>query len=188
MIYIFASVLLLLLILMVLMYRFNRLHQSPAADESKAAVRAERPPPVRRTDPEAAEISRNAKVAPSSRGSVLIVDDQAKIRMLLVEVLSACGLEVYEAADGPGAIRLFADNPVDLVLMDLKMPAMDGFETLLQLRRIKPDLMAVMISAYCDPEDLENATQLGITQFFNKPFDIDDLKMHVLCQLGMDGR
>lgn len=184
MVYLFVALLVLLLVLMTLMYRYNRMHHSstrgvPEPDNIQEQMHADntkQPQPLRSVPTWGAR-------PPTDGGSIMIVDDQAMIRILLMEVFVASGLEVYEAGNGAEAIRKFEQKPVDLVLLDLKMPEMNGIETLLQLRRIKPDLIAVMISAYGEPLDIENAERLGVTEFFNKPFDIEELKIHVLNQL-----
>jgi len=168
---------------MALMYRSNRIHHSAMQEaaptsEDRESVELAQPYADQRL-----EEWRPDEGGQPAKASIMIVDDQAMIRILLVEVFVSCGLEVYEAGDGEGAIRQFAEQPVDLVLMDLKMPEMNGIEALLRLRRLKPDLIAVMISAYGEPEDVETAEQLGVTRFFDKPFDIDELKLHVLHQL-----
>ncbi|WP_020616270.1 response regulator [Paenibacillus daejeonensis] len=183
MVYIFVALLAVLLILMALMYRYNRLHQAGTSTEP-----ADHKKPALANKGDYSNVPTVGgswdEMTPSVvGGSIMIVDDQAMIRVLLMEVFAAIGLEVYEAGDGAEAIHQFEQKPVDLVLMDLKMPEMNGIEALLRLRRIKPDLIAVMISAYGEPVDIENAERLGVTQFFNKPFDIDELKKHVLNQL-----
>ncbi|GBF75886.1 response regulator [Paenibacillus sp. 598K] len=182
MVYIFVTLLIVLLVLMALMYRSNRIHHS--AMQEAAATSEDRETDQLAHPYEELQLEwRPSEGERPAKPSIMIVDDQAMIRILLVEVFVSCGLEVYEAGDGEGAIRQFALQPVDLVLMDLKMPEMNGIEALVQLRRLKPDLIAVMISAYGEPEDVETAEQLGVTRFFDKPFDIDELKLHVLHQL-----
>ena len=185
MVYIFVALLAVLLLLMALMYRYNRMHQSSTGNSSDPADQM-KPTLIDREGHSHVPTAGAAwdEITPTVvGGSIMIVDDQAMIRVLLMEVFAAIGLEVYEAGDGAEAIHQFEQKPVDLVLMDLKMPEMNGIEALLRLRRIKPDLIAVMISAYGEPVDIENAERLGVTQFFNKPFDIDELKNHVLNQL-----
>lgn len=183
MVYIFVTLLIILLVLMALMYRSNRIHHSAMQEAAATSEDREAEQRVQPYEELSLEEWRPGDGERPGKPSIMIVDDQAMIRILLVEVFVSCGLEVYEAGDGEGAIRQFASQPVDLVLMDLKMPEMNGIEALVQLRRLKPDLIAVMISAYGEPEDVETAEQLGVTRFFDKPFDIDELKLHVLHQL-----
>jgi len=119
---------------------------------------------------------------------ILIVDDQPAIRMLLAEVFHTAGLRVHEASNGRGAIDTFQDNPIDYLLIDLKMPDMDGIEALRAIREIDADVEAVMISAYGDADNIEAARKLGVHKFFTKPFDIEKLRDYVLHQLEQQER
>ncbi|WP_313999759.1 response regulator [uncultured Paenibacillus sp.] len=114
---------------------------------------------------------------------ILIVDDQPAIRMLLAEVFQASGLVAHEASCGRAAIETFRNEPVDFVLLDLKMPDMDGIEALRVIRTMNGEVEAVMISACGDAERIEAARGLGVRQFFTKPFDIEKLRDYVLHQL-----
>jgi CheY-like chemotaxis protein len=119
---------------------------------------------------------------------ILIVDDQPAIRMLLAEVFHTAGLQVYEASNGRAAIEMFRAQSIDFVLIDLKMPDMDGIEALKVIRSIDADVEAVMISAYGDAEKIEAARRLGVHKFFTKPFDIEKLRDYVLNQLEQQDR
>ena len=119
---------------------------------------------------------------------ILIVDDQAAIRMLLAEVFQTAGLHVHEASNGRAAIDAFRDHSIDFLLIDLKMTDMDGIEALRVIRSIDADVEAVMISAYGDAESIEAARKLGVHKFFTKPFDIEKLRDYVLNQLEQQDR
>jgi CheY-like chemotaxis protein len=119
---------------------------------------------------------------------ILIVDDQPAIRMLLAEVFHTAGFQVYEASNGSSAIETFRDNSIDFVLIDLKMPDMDGIEALKVIRSLDADVEAVMISAYGDAEKIEAARRLGVHKFFTKPFDIEKLRDYVMNQLEQQDR
>ncbi len=119
---------------------------------------------------------------------ILIVDDQPAIRMLLAEVFHNAGIHVYEASNGSAAIETFRDNSIDFVLIDLKMPDMDGIEALKVIRSLDADVEAVMISAYGDAEKIEAARKLGVHKFFTKPFDIEKLRDYVMNQLEQQDR
>ncbi|CAH1203383.1 Protein-glutamate methylesterase/protein-glutamine glutaminase [Paenibacillus plantiphilus] len=114
---------------------------------------------------------------------ILIVDDQAAIRMLLCEMFELEGLQVCEASNGRMAIELVRQIPIDFILMDVKMPDMDGFETLTEIRSFNSTVKVAMITAYGDSDKLELAKQLGTLAFFTKPFDIEIVKSLVLSSL-----
>ncbi|MBW7477526.1 response regulator [Paenibacillus oenotherae] len=115
--------------------------------------------------------------------AILIVDDQAAIRMLLREMFELEGIFVYEAANGMSAIEQVRQNRIDFILLDVKMPDMDGFEALSQIRCFNSEVKVAMITAYGASDRMEQAKQLGTLAFFTKPFDIEIVKSFVLSHL-----
>ncbi|UVI27643.1 response regulator [Paenibacillus spongiae] len=115
--------------------------------------------------------------------TVLIVDDQPAIRMLLRELFELEGIAVFEAPHGRTAIELVKRAHIDFILLDLKMPDMDGIEALRAIREINPHVHVAMITAYGDPDKLEAAQQLGVLASFTKPFDIDIVKKFVISKM-----
>ena len=127
-------------------------------------------------------------LAPPKRGilpfSVLIVDDQPAIRMLLRELFELEGVTVFEAAHGRMAIEQVRREAIDFILLDLKMPDMDGIDALRQIRSFNNKVKVAMITAYGDPDKLEAARELGTLAFFTKPFDIESVKEFVMSRLA----
>lgn len=115
---------------------------------------------------------------------VLVVDDQVGIRVLLVEVFSTEGYETYQAANGKAALQIVRDNRPDLVLLDMKIPGMDGLEILKQIKEHDPSIKVIMMTAYGELAMIREATDLGALMHFTKPFDIDELRMAVNHELG----
>ncbi|MBP2653214.1 MAG: response regulator receiver protein [Firmicutes bacterium] len=109
---------------------------------------------------------------------VLVIDDQPGIRRLLMEVLSEEGYSVFEAANGYDGIQKAKDTHPGLILMDMKMPGMDGIETLRELRRLEMGEKVVMMTAYGELDLVNEAKELGAVDYITKPFDIVSL-----CQL-----
>lgn len=102
-----------------------------------------------------------------------MVDDEALIRWSLAQELAKAGYDVVEAADGAGALATFAARgPFDLVVLDLKLPDIDGFVLLGRIREISSDCGVVMMSAFATPEDLARADGHGIGDIVAKPFDM----------------
>jgi len=117
--------------------------------------------------------------APPSRDpvehSVLVVDDDPLVQRMLVRMLQRRPLAVVAVGDGETALRHVADNPVDLVLLDLTMPVMDGVETLLRLRRTS-DVPVVLMSGRSEQDALTLQQRLGTSErFLGKPFTLDDV-------------
>lgn len=107
---------------------------------------------------------------------VLIVDDEVMNRDLIVKVLRKEGMEVYEAKDGKEALTAIALNRFDLVLMDLMMPVMDGFETIEAIRtRSHQQMPIVTLSAINDKRSIVRALALGADDYLTKPYDLREM-------------
>ncbi|MFK7694848.1 response regulator [Paenibacillus sp. HJGM_3] len=107
---------------------------------------------------------------------VLIVDDQNGIRVLLVEVFSSEGYLTSQASNGKIALDIVRKDPPDLVLLDMKIPGMDGLDILKHIKQINPSIKVIMMTAYGELDMIKEATELGALMHFTKPFDIDDLR------------
>ncbi|MDD4600285.1 Sporulation initiation phosphotransferase F [bioreactor metagenome] len=122
-----------------------------------------------------------------ANAKVLVIDDQPGIRRLLVEVLSEEGYTVFTASTGYEGVQQVKDTEPDLVLMDMKMPGMDGIETLRELKRIGKADKVIMMTAYGELELVNQAQQLGAYAYITKPFDIITLCQLVSEQLSSTG-
>jgi chemotaxis protein histidine kinase CheA len=102
------------------------------------------------------------------RRRVLVVDDSPVIRDLVSEVLATVGLDVTLAHDGSEGFRKVEESPPDLVLSDVEMPVMDGFEMLRKIREHSPRLPVVMLTTRASAEDRKRATSLGANAYLVK--------------------
>lgn len=107
---------------------------------------------------------------------LLIVDDQSGIRLLLQEVFKQEAYEVSLAANGLTALQKIEENQPDCVLLDLKMPGMDGVEVLERMKKSWPDIPVIMMTAYGELELTNKALELGAVKYFTKPFDIYEIR------------
>jgi two-component system, response regulator, stage 0 sporulation protein F len=123
-----------------------------------------------------------------SKKKILIVDDQNGIRVLLMEVFSNEGYDTYQASNGKLALEIVRTNPPDLILLDMKIPGMDGLEILKHIKQINPSIKVIMMTAYGELDMIKEATDHGALMHFTKPFDIDELRQAVNAQLGPSGR
>jgi two-component system response regulator (stage 0 sporulation protein F) len=114
---------------------------------------------------------------------VLIVDDQIGIRVLLVEVFSSEGYSTFQASNGKLALELVKRETPDIVLLDMKIPGMDGLEILKHIKDINRSIKVIMMTAYGELAIIKEATDLGALMHFTKPFDIDELRMVVNNEL-----
>ena len=113
----------------------------------------------------------------SSEKCILVVDDNAGICFLLSEVLKEEGYTVEVANNGLEAINRVSLIQPALILLDAKMPGMSGFQVLHELNRINSEIPVVMMSAYTELPDVQEAKKNGHIQYYvNKPFDFDELK------------
>ncbi len=110
---------------------------------------------------------------------VLIVDDEEEIRWSFSRFLGNSGLATIEAADGIQALELFKNEKPAVVLLDLKMPGMDGIECMEQLKSFDPDVPIIMITAHGDVPTAVKAVKLGAYDFMLKPPSFDVLGMVV---------
>lgn len=110
---------------------------------------------------------------------VLIVDDQNGIRILLMEVFNSEGYNTFQAANGKLALDIVRTESPDLVLLDMKIPGMDGLEILKHLKEIDPSIKVIMMTAYGELDMIKEARNLGALMHFTKPFDIDEMRVAV---------
>ena len=110
------------------------------------------------------------------KGKVLIVDDQFGIRILLNEVLQKAGYQTFQAANGVQALEIVNKHSPDLVLLDMKIPGMDGIEILKRMKVIDQDIRVIIMTAYGELDMIQEAKDLGALTHFAKPFDIDDIR------------
>ncbi len=106
---------------------------------------------------------------------ILLVDDEKVQRQLLQGFLENQGYDVIASADGQQALEIFAVTPVSLVLLDHKMPGMTGDEVLARMKKINPEIRALMITAYGDVDTAVKVMKLGADDFLSKPVNLEDL-------------
>ena len=110
---------------------------------------------------------------------ILVVDDQLGVRRLLFEAFREDQHEVEMAANSLEALRIFESFGPDLILMDMKMPGMNGLETLAQIRVSNSSVYVIMMTAYGDIQNMEQTEGLGINCYVGKPFDLFELREQV---------
>lgn len=122
-----------------------------------------------------------------SKKLVLHIDDEADIRKMIGLALSALGVETMEAADGPAGIKLAKREKPDLILLDILMPTLDGFETCAALRR-EASLKGtpiLMMTALSQMKDVERAMGQGADGYVLKPVEVPKLRQKVAQALGL---
>lgn len=117
--------------------------------------------------------------------TVLVVDDTAEIRMLLVATLKQAGYRIMEASDGSGVMPLIDDTKPDAIILDLMMPGIDGWQTLemLKARDDTREIPVIISSALNADDDLARARELGAHDYVTKPWSAATLLERVRLAL-----
>jgi len=108
--------------------------------------------------------------------TILVVDDEKEICTVLSDNLSREGYRVFVAYEGKAALELVRKEKPDLVLLDIKMPRMNGIEVLRGIKTIKKETVVIMMTAYGTLETARKAMKLGAYDYITKPFDLFSLK------------
>ena len=122
----------------------------------------------------------------NARHRILVVDDDPDIRLLIRSLLERAGYEVQEAEDGKAALRAFYENPPALVLLDVTMPEMDGFQTLERLRDLS-DVPVMMLTARSQELEKVRGLAAGADDYVAKPFGRQELLARVQALLRRSG-
>jgi response regulator NasT len=115
----------------------------------------------------------------------MVVDDTDHVRGMLVDMLELDGFEVVgQASSGPDAIRIAAESRPDVIIMDYKMPGMDGLTAARSIRSDRPDQAIILYTAYLDPQLEEQARQAGVAMTVGKVEGLNQLERHIteLCR------
>ncbi len=112
--------------------------------------------------------------------TVLVVDDEAAIAGLLKVILSEAGMEVELASNGQQAMELIEKTKFDLVISDIRMPVMDGFQLLEQVKRRDREIKVILMTGYTEDYEISDALVLGADDYITKPFE--DTKILIAVQ------
>ena len=112
---------------------------------------------------------------PQSEGktTILVIDDEQGVRDLFAKVLSRQDYNVLTAASGADGIQVAREQKVNLILLDIKMPGMDGLETLRRLKKVTPETAVIIITGFGTLQTSRKALKLGAVDYITKPFDLD---------------
>lgn len=111
--------------------------------------------------------------------SILVIDDEEMMRNLLTKILGRDGYSVTTAADGESALEILEQGQVDLIISDLRMPGLDGFELLKIVKQKYPDMGVIMMTAFGDTYTVKDALLLGADEYITKPFKSFDISLVV---------
>src|ERR1700690_3550948 len=111
----------------------------------------------------------------AEKSRILVVDDEDALRSVLSNELVGAGYDVSTAADGDEAMSTVQNKKFDLVLLDIKMPRVDGFEVLKFIRKSFPAIKVIMLTGFADLKNAIESKKHGAQDFVSKPYDLIDL-------------
>jgi DNA-binding NtrC family response regulator len=117
--------------------------------------------------------------------AILIVEDEAKMRRLLELNLGEDGFSTFSAGDAETGLKLLAENPIDLVVTDLKLPGMNGLEFLQAVKRQNAALPVVVMTAFGSVETAVEAMKAGASDYVLKPFSLSEMRMVIHKELDV---
>lgn len=109
--------------------------------------------------------------------TLLVVDDEAAMRRNVLDILSRPGLRILEAEDGAQAFDTLRNEEVDVLLLDVRLPDVDGIEALKKIKGIYPDMPVVLFTAFSTSERIMEAMGRGAYDYLEKPFDAEDIEI-----------
>lgn len=110
---------------------------------------------------------------------ILIIDDDEMVLVLMQTILSHAGFSVTLTADGPRGIELYSQADVDLVILDLGLPTLNGLDVLERIRKIDPQAKVIVVSGYVSPRFVNDALKLGALRVLEKPVPAEVLIQEV---------
>jgi DNA-binding NtrC family response regulator len=111
--------------------------------------------------------------------TILIVDDNEDLRNTLSDIIQSDGYIVIDAGDGSIALKQVKSAVPDLVLLDMRLPGMDGLKILEEVKKIDKSIIVIMLTAYGDVKGAVNAMKLGAFDYLTKPFDNEELLLTI---------
>ncbi len=116
--------------------------------------------------------------------SNLIVDDDEVMQQTLSDVLKKRGYEIFSVGSGNGALSVIKKNIIDLVLLDMRLPDVDGLEVLKKIKELDTEILVIMMTAYSDVQTAVSAMKSGAYHYINKPFELEELRL--LIEKGLE--
>lgn len=120
---------------------------------------------------------------PTNSTHILVVDDEAGIRDMVCDALRMSNYNVHECSDAASAIEFLRHQTVDLLVTDINMPGMDGYEMLNHLRNLGNQTPAIMLTARQDKQDITKGFRIGADDYVTKPFGLEELLLRVQAVL-----
>ncbi len=121
----------------------------------------------------------NSGISKNDHPRVLIVEDEEALRQTMSKRLQRRGLEVGTAGSGEEALDILSREPFDVIVLDIKMPGIDGIETLKRIKDIRPDYQVIILSGHASLDLARRIVELGGFDYLLKPYDFDELMIKI---------
>lgn len=118
-------------------------------------------------------------IALPQANTILVVDDEASLRFFLIEELESNGYQVYAAADGQEALEVLQQKSIDLAIIDLQMPRLNGLELMATIEKLVDPPELIMLTAHATLETSIEAMRHGTSDFLRKPYQVEELLQSV---------
>ncbi len=115
------------------------------------------------------------KPAENSTPTILLVEDEPQVRRFIKRILSTVSARILTAASGARALQIAVRTPVDLVILDVRLPDVSGTEVLRRLRDIDVDIPVIMVTGYGSAGTVRSAMELGAFDYLTKPFSTEEM-------------
>jgi CheY-like chemotaxis protein len=124
-----------------------------------------------------APLKKTQKTLPTGEGAILIIDDEEIMREMAKDILAECGYTTILAENGSEGLEIFKTEHarIVMVLLDMVMPKMSGKETFIEMKQLDPGVKVLLTSGFSKNEDIEGILDLGVVDFIQKPFTLEDL-------------
>lgn len=124
----------------------------------------------------------------AAKRKILLVEDEAVVRESVCDWLNEDGYDVECVETGEEALEKMKKEDYEVLVLDLRLPGIDGLQVFEQAKEMRPDTKGVIITAYPSKETQEKAKRLGLLEYLSKPFKVDDLEKLISAALGEAGK
>ncbi len=112
-------------------------------------------------------------------GKILIIDDDKGIQSVLSDIIRSEGYETVTAGNGRNALKEIAKCPPDLILLDIRLPGMDGMKILEKIKKTDQNMIVIMLTGYGDIKDAVQSMKMGAFNYITKPFENEEIMLNI---------
>jgi len=132
-------------------------------------------------------LKKNEKIKKELIPKILVIDDELDLLEFFERILSYDGYTIITACDGPKGLKKNEEHDPDLIILDLKMPGMQGIEVLKNIRKTDKDVIVLILTGYGDAESIREAVDLNVYEYISKPTTLDEIKSVIKEALASKG-